>query len=592
MIWKLWSARALSAVAALGVTAAMLAASGGPASAAVTCPTVDPVTGAVSPAPGPGADWQGCVLTNAYLYGAVLTNANLAGADLSNANLFGADLTGATLAGAGLTGATLSGAVLNNADLTGANLASTALDGAFLDGTTLTMVRSGGITGNPTALPANWILATSLTGGYLAGPGADFSGQNLMGVNFHPSPGSSITDLAGADFAGATARQLGEDNLTGANLTGANLQGADFYGSDLTSADFSNADLTGANLSVTTLTGTKLGTATLTGIAAWGLTGTPASLPANWSLRDSCLIGPGAVLPRSSLTGADLSGTDLTGADLAGAYLASSNLTGTNLTGADLSGADLTNANLTDANLTGATITNASLPGVTWLHTICPDGSNSDKYIDGCLSPLDTTPPVVTVTGVSANRHYIIGAVPTPGCHTTDDSMVATPASLTVTTTGAHGVGSFTATCAGAVDLAGNTQAAPVSVTYTVVYGFGGFLSPKPGATLAKSARAIIVTFRFVKASGQPIGSAVASALAAAGKVRASLAGPGITKKIATCTWNATSLYFRCSIGTPSGVKTGSGYKYFITALENVGTGLIKAPAIGTATDPETVHFK
>ena len=114
----------------------------------------------------------------------------------------------------------------------------------------------------------------------------------------------------------------------------------------------------------------------------------------------------------------------------------------------------------------------------------------------------------------------------------------------------------------------------------------------RPGATLAKSARAIIVTFRFVKASGQSIGSGVASALAAAGKVRASIAGPGITKKTATCTWNPTSLHFRCSIGTPSGVKTGSGYKYSITALENVGTGLIKAPAVGTATDPETVRFK
>jgi hypothetical protein len=170
--------------------------------------------------------------------------------------------------------------------------------------------------------------------------------------------------------------------------------------------------------------------------------------------------------------------------------------------------------------------------------------------------------------------------------------MVATPASLTVTTTGAHGVGPFTATCAGAVDRAGNTQAAPVSVTYTVVYGFGGFLAPKPGATLAKSARAIVMTFRFVKSSGQPIGRAVASALAAAGKVRASLAGPGITTRTATCTWNATSLYFRCSIGTPSGVKTGSTYKYSVTALENVGTGLIKAPAVGTAQNPETVHFR
>jgi len=572
MIWKPWGARALGALATLGVTAAMLASSAGPASAAVSCPTVDSVTGAVSPAPGPGADLPGC--------------------DLRSANLFGADLTGANLAGADLTGATLTAARLSDADLTGATLASAALDGTFLDGATLTMVRSGGITGSPIVLPANWVLATSTSGGYLAGPGADFSGQNLMGVNFHPGPGTSITDLAGADFAGATAGQLGEDNLTGANLTGANLRGANFYGSDLTGADFSNADLTGANLSVTTLTGTILGTATLTGIAAWGLTGTPASLPANWSLRDSCLIGPGAVLPASSLAGADLSGADLAGADLAGAFLGSSDLTGADLTGADISGAGLTSANLTDANLTGATITNANLSGVTWLHTICPDGSNSDKYVDGCLSPLDTTPPVPTVTGVSANRHYVIGAVPTPGCHTTDDSVVVTPASLTVTTTGAHGVGSFTATCAGAVDRAGNTQAAPVSVTYTVVDGFGGFLSPKPGATLAKSARAITVTFRFVKASGQPIGAGVASALAAAGKVRASLAGPGITKRTATCTWNPTSLYFRCSIGTPSGAKTGSGYKYSITALENVGTGLIKAPAVGTATDPETVHFK
>ena len=573
MIWKSWSARALGALAALGVTAAMLAVSGGPASAAVSCPTVDSVTGAVSPAPGPGADLQGC--------------------DLRNANLFGADLAGANLAGADLTGATLTAAQLSDADLAGATLASAALDGAFLDGATLTKVRSGGITGSPMALPANWVLATSTAGGYLAGPGADFSGQNLSGINFHPGPGTSITDLAGADFAGATVQGLGGDNLTGANLTGANLRGAYFYGSDLTGADFSNADLTAANLSVTTLTGTILGTATLTGIAAWGLTGTPASLPANWSLRVSCLIGPGAVLPASSLAGADLSGADLAGADLTSAHLGSSNLTGADLTGADLSGADLTSANLTDADLTGATITSANLSGVTWLHTICPDGSNSDEYADGCLSPIDTTPPVATVTGVSANRHYIIGAPPTPGCHTTDNSMVATPASLTVTTTGTHGVGPFTAICAGAVDRAGNTQAAPVSVTYTVVYGVGGFLAPKPGATLAKSARAIVVTFRFVKSSGQPIGPAVASALAAAGKVRASLAGPGITTRTATCTWNATSLYFRCSIGTPSGVKTGSTHKYSITALENVGTGrLIKAPAVGTARDPETVHFR
>jgi hypothetical protein len=109
---------------------------------------------------------------------------------------------------------------------------------------------------------------------------------------------------------------------------------------------------------------------------------------------------------------------------------------------------------------------------------------------------------------------------------------------------------------------------------------------------LAKSGRTILVTFRLVTSTGVPIGSATASALASAGKVRASIAGPGITGKTATCTWNATGKYFRCSIGTPAGVRTGSAYKYSITALENVGTGLIKAPAVGTVTNPETVYFK
>lgn len=309
------------------------------------------------------------------------------GATLTDANMYGADLAGGVdLADANLTGATLTAAVMSNANLTGANLASTALGSAFLDGATLTMVRSGGITGNPTVLPANWVLATSPAGGYLAGPGADFSGQNLMGVNFNPGPGRPSADLAGADFAGATVRGLGGDNLTGANLTGANLRGAGFYGSDLTTADFANADLTGANLAVTTLTGAKFAGANLTGVAAWGLTGTPVSLPTHWALRDSCLIGPGAVLPRASLYHANLSGTDLAGANLANAYMGTSNLTGASLRGSDLSGADLSGAILTRADLTAAIMTGTKLSGAIWSHTTCPNGTSSDSYTSGCFS--------------------------------------------------------------------------------------------------------------------------------------------------------------------------------------------------------------
>ena len=85
---------------------------------------------------------------------------------------------------------------------------------------------------------------------------------------------------------------------------------------------------------------------------------------------------------------------------------------------------------------------------------------------------IDKTAPVVTVTGVSHGADYPLGSVPTAGCSTSDAlSGVATQATLSVTggggPLGANGTGSFTATCSGATDLAGNS-AASVSVNYTV----------------------------------------------------------------------------------------------------------------------------
>ena len=91
---------------------------------------------------------------------------------------------------------------------------------------------------------------------------------------------------------------------------------------------------------------------------------------------------------------------------------------------------------------------------------------------------IDTTPPVVSVTGVTNGATYTFGAVPTAGCNTTDAiSKVAKAASLTLTGGVPPGVGSFTATCNGAVDVAGNS-AAPVSATYTVTPGPLASVSP------------------------------------------------------------------------------------------------------------------
>src|SRR5207245_2892142 len=77
---------------------------------------------------------------------------------------------------------------------------------------------------------------------------------------------------------------------------------------------------------------------------------------------------------------------------------------------------------------------------------------------------VDSVPPAVTVTGVTEGAIYGLSTLPTADCATTDDfSGVKTPAILSTTNLGA----AFTATCAGAVDNAGNA-AASVSAQYFV----------------------------------------------------------------------------------------------------------------------------
>ena len=89
----------------------------------------------------------------------------------------------------------------------------------------------------------------------------------------------------------------------------------------------------------------------------------------------------------------------------------------------------------------------------------------------------DTTPPLVSVTGVNNDAVYTLGAVPAASCSTTDLVGVATPASVEISGGTANGVGTFTATCSGARDTSGNTADA-VSVSYQVVYGSSGLLVP------------------------------------------------------------------------------------------------------------------
>ena len=563
---------------------------------------------------------------DAYLYraalaGASLAHADLDGADLQNANLDGAMLTGADLDGidgnsVNLSNADLAGAALTSADLQLATLTGADVDAAALGTATLGGVTSGSLTGMPASLPANWTLLS----GYLLGPqvqltNGDLAGENLTGTDLADAY-IQDTDLAGAGLAGVDLEQVSllATDLTGANLAGVNLTSAyiSFFDYDssgnpiltkLTNANLTGADLTGAQLGGVDIAGAQLADATLTSVTSQDLTGTPASLPANWFVQSGYLIGPGADLNNANLSGVNLSGGNLTGIKLAAATLTSANLsdatltsatiggdlTGANLVGANLTDASVANADLTRADLDGATVTGASFSDDIWSDTTCPDGTDSDQHVGGCFSTRDTTSPTVQVTGVSNGAVYITGAVPAAGCQTTDSGTgVATSAALTVTSIGFGGAGTFTATCAGAIDKAGN-KAAPVSTIYTVAWGLGRFDKPRYGSRVRPSHGRISVVLQLVSAKGAQISAANARKLAAQHRIRVVLTGPGIKAAYAACAW-AAGHEFRCSLRVPASARPGR--KYTVTAQEKPGTSFVTAPAIGHARDPELFYLR
>jgi hypothetical protein len=102
---------------------------------------------------------------------------------------------------------------------------------------------------------------------------------------------------------------------------------------------------------------------------------------------------------------------------------------------------------------------------------------------------IDLTPPLVQVTGVTANAVYSFGSVPAAGCQTTDAlSGVADHAVLSIAGGTSNAVGTYTVSCNGARDRAGNAGSA--SVTYVVRYVFNGFFTPLRNAPIINAVRA------------------------------------------------------------------------------------------------------
>jgi uncharacterized protein YjbI with pentapeptide repeats len=433
--------RLVGLVTGLGVAAAAVFVWAGQAQA-TTCPVVDPSTGAVTPAPGPGVQWSGCDLTGADLAGTNMSSGNLGGADLANANLTGATLTGTDLMSADLT----------NANLTDAVLSQAMLSGTIMAGATLTGVYSGGISGTPASLPSDWMLANN----YLVGPDASLQYANFTAADLTNADltNANLTDaelkqatLTGATLSGATLTGATSGEITGtpasmpadwsleagyligpganlylADLANLDLSGFTLPGIDLNSADLSGTDLTDANLDDAIMIGTNLDGASLSGASlsgeqSTGITGTPASLPTGWSLTSGYLFGPGADLQSANLVGLQLNATDLSGADLSSADLVDTNLAGATLTGADLSGAsadsaNLTGANAATANLTGAVLSLANLTDATLTNANLTNAGVSDSNLTGASLA------GATLTGASG-----VGIIGTPAALPADWSV-------------------------------------------------------------------------------------------------------------------------------------------------------------------------
>lgn len=527
----------------------------------------------------------GFTLDNGYLIG---PGSILNGADLSGLNLDHLDLDGDSLAGANLDDASLAGvdvqngsfanATLINANLAGANLAGVSVAGADFTGASLHQVSSGGVTGQPLHLPANWFVVGP--NGYLVGPGADLDQANLVEAS-----------MAGADLADA--------NLTGAQLSLVNLKGADLQNADLADVDATDTDLAGANL-------------------------------AGASLQHAAIDG--AALQLASMSSANLTDATIEQSDLRGAILTGATLTGitwTDTTCPDGSNSDAVSPGACTAALAAPVASPAVTSGthgadgwytsavtVAWNWTdnsttipaACPVSSttagNGDPVtlkasctdLDGTTgtgvfsAKVDRTRPSVSISGPRGGAVYPVGHVPAAGCVTSEKiSGVGQRASASTHDYGPGGLGAVTLTCSGARSAAGLSQAAPASVTYAVASGFGGFTGPKPGSILSKSAP-VAVGFRLTAAAARPIAAGTAAALAKAHMVQATLRGPGITATTAVCGWNAKAKTFTCQIKVPRGVKTGTGVRYTITAAENFGHGFLVTPA-GKSANPEVIHF-
>jgi hypothetical protein len=143
-----------------------------------------------------------------------------------------------------------------------------------------------------------------------------------------------------------------------------------------------------------------------------------------------------------------------------------------------------------DASNCPATTTDAQQGSSVVIGGSCTD-SVGHSGTSSVTVKIDTTPPVVTLTGVKNGATYMLGKAPQAACTTADPlSGVGLHAGTVIAGGNPDGSGVVTATCTGGQDNAGNV-APDFTAHYTVVYEFGGFIAPKVGSTLPATNKTI-----------------------------------------------------------------------------------------------------
>jgi uncharacterized protein YjbI with pentapeptide repeats len=463
--------RAVTALAALAVTAATLGLAAPAAQAVVVCPVND---GSQITAAAPGVDWSGCDLSffdlrNVDLHGSNLVGVNIRGANFSGSNLDGVNLSSANgawepysystnLAGVSMVGANLSGADLSGADVSLTDLsnsfATTAVDfsQANFSGSNLTGVQMPNSAFLGAFLISDWAIT-----------GADFSGSTFDQAKISPP-------LTNVDFSNASFYNTGfYGEVNGSNFRSAYMEGAKFRNGSVSGSDFTNAYMERTYFSNETVSDSNFHSADMEYSESYSA----SFIGSNFTIADmSHLVTSDVSFTSDNFTSATLFGafivdgrvsdSNFADASLFGITIATSTVSGSNFTGVDFSRMDASGSSFSADDFTHANLINSNFDAskdagdIHWSETTCPGGELSEAHESlSCTHPSDTTLPSVSgaVTTGTAGAHgwYTSPVTVTWSC--TDNALVSScPTDSVLTTEG----GAQTVTSGVATDAAGN----------------------------------------------------------------------------------------------------------------------------------------